>query len=141
MRRTTLSVLTVAALAACPLNVATAAHSKYRLGTYRGTTSQGNPFSVVIYQVEARYLLDMRDNGMKVSEPCAAGYANAIYMNVGPLNISPTGHVRSRTDSDGDVEVVHFTVKHDGTLSGTVSETSASDDCASGAVRFTAKRR
>ena len=147
-------------------SLAQAATSSFKLGTYKGKTSQGNPvlFSVVkgtcntgkvvngVEQTKAGTCLSIQNETPHISGPCSNG-APAQYGSVGGSYLIPKSGTVKLTGTLGSYDLrVTFTIGHDGRAHGTghfheeyryaPSPTASAVNvvCESGTVTFKASR-
>jgi hypothetical protein len=120
------------------------ASATFRLGTYRGRTSQGKPVTLIIETGTSEsgtfIQTPASGDGIDLLAPCAADttqkYGLSDYLSV--LNRLPSSGVLHITQkSFGDTEKATIRVSHNGTL--TATATVGNSGCKTTTVKFTAK--
>jgi hypothetical protein len=113
-----------------------------KLGTYKGTTSQGIKARIEVQRATAGYYLIATPGiGLRINETCMGTTSSSVAYFQPTVAVLKNGvYRRNSVDGFGDREIAHIVVSTRGTLSGTIQEIEKGNVCSSGVVRISASR-
>jgi hypothetical protein len=114
-----------------------------KLGTYKGTTSQGVKATIDVQRADAGYYLIATPGiGLQIKERCSESTSSSVAYFQPTVAVLKHGvYSRNTLNGFGDREIAHIVVRTNGTLSGTIQEIEKGNVCNSGVVRISAKHR
>jgi hypothetical protein len=146
------SVVGCAAALLCVVPATVLARSSFKIGLYKGTTSQGYPFEFELQNIACprkRHVCIYTPSGGTASQaylnmPCtSSGSSTNAYVDLSQIPVPKSGVIHNSSTAFS-VVVVTVKVAHNGTMSGTFEATGTvsdgTSDCTSGVVTFNASR-